>query len=419
MNNEKHHLYNTIIIFFLLYLSLVVGFYFDENLSYGAKADWFAGDLPVIRDLSIDLKHTILNYDAYGHRHSPTYLVFLSLLKRIGFSFDVIRFIHLNISISLILVFYKCLRIKFEEIDKNLLLVFACFIFLSPNFRSLAIWPSSRIIGLVFFTLSLTEFLKFKRYENKKYVWSNITLLILSSYLSPNFAVFYIYFLFHYLNKLNFRELFILLTFSFISSIPFFYYIFILDVNFLLAKTPGFSEGNSVSLSFNFSDKILIISSIVLFYFLPFLIDRKLISDFLLFTKKYALYLGLFFFGLVSLFDYRLNYTGGGVFFQSSILLFNNNYLFYLISFISISLIFFFSKNNINNFIIFFLLIISNVQNTIYHKYYDPLVVILLFSVLTKTGISNFFLIKKRIKYLYYYYIFYILMRLIKNNFYN
>ena len=87
--------------------SLVVGFYFDENLSYGAKADWFAGDLPVIRDLSIDLKHTLLNYDAYGHRHSPAYLIFLSLLKRVGFSFDVIRFIHLNLSISLILVFYN------------------------------------------------------------------------------------------------------------------------------------------------------------------------------------------------------------------------------------------------------------------------------------------------------------------------
>ena len=37
---------------FLLYISLIIGFYFDENLNLGAKPDWFYTDLPVIDSFS-------------------------------------------------------------------------------------------------------------------------------------------------------------------------------------------------------------------------------------------------------------------------------------------------------------------------------------------------------------------------------
>ena len=94
------------IIFFFLYLSLLFGFFFDENLNFGAMPDWKYTDLPVINDLSLNIKKTLLNYESYGHRHSPVYLIFLSLFKKIGISIDGIRLLHLNLSLLLIYFFY-------------------------------------------------------------------------------------------------------------------------------------------------------------------------------------------------------------------------------------------------------------------------------------------------------------------------
>ena len=165
---------NLFLLFFLFYLTLITGFIFDENLNFGALRDWKTSDYTVINDLSLNFKETFLNYDSYGHRHSPVYLIFLSLLKKIGFSFDLIRFINLNISLLLILFFYKCLIIKFDRVEKSLLFLLSLSIFLSPTFRSLAIWPSSRLIGLIFFVVSIYEFLKFLKTKKKLHVWKNI-----------------------------------------------------------------------------------------------------------------------------------------------------------------------------------------------------------------------------------------------------
>ena len=269
-----------------LYITLVFGFYIDENLNLGAMGDWIHTDLPVINDLSLNIKKTLLNYDSYGHRHSPVYLIFLSLFKKIGLSIENIRFLHLNLSLLLIISFYKCLIFKFDKVEKNILLLLSLTIFLSPTFRSLAIWPSSRLIGLIFFVISTYEFLKFLNDPKKIYMWKNIIFLIISSYVSPNFSLFIIFFVYHYLKKVSFKDLIILLLFCFISSIPAFYYIFIVDVNFLLAGTPGVSELEKVSLSFNFSNKILIIGSILFFHLIPFLINKNFFYNFIRQKKK-------------------------------------------------------------------------------------------------------------------------------------
>ena len=53
-----------------------------------------------------------------------------------------------------------------------------------------------------------------------------------------------------------------------------------------------------------------------------------------------------------------------------------------------------FSKNSFSNFLIFILLIISNIQNTIYHKYYDPLIMILFFTLINNPLSYDFFKIE-------------------------
>ena len=83
---------NNIFLFALLYFSLIVGFYFGEDLNFGAINDWNGTNYPVIKASSENIKDTLLNYESFGHRHSPVYLIFLSLFLKIGFSFDDIRF---------------------------------------------------------------------------------------------------------------------------------------------------------------------------------------------------------------------------------------------------------------------------------------------------------------------------------------
>ena len=404
-----------LIIFLFLYISLIFGFYIDENLNFGAAGDWLHSEKSIIEAFSQDISKALLNYESFGHRHSPTYLIFLSLLSKIGFSLDLIRFFHLNLSILLIYFFFKCLAFKFENIDKKILLFLSLSLFLSPTFRSLSIWPSTRMIGLIFFIISIYEFLKYQKFKKEIYIFKNLSFLILSSYVSPNFSIFVIYFFYHYFKNEKFVFLIKHSIFCLILSLPAFYYIFVLDINFFTAYTPGSEQGEIIGLSFNFSNKILIISSIILFHLLPFLFYKSFFLDLKNIDKKFILIFLIIFFICLFNFDYVIEYTGGGVFFQISNYLFGSNYFFYLISLISIIILCFFSKNNLNNFLIFFILIISNIQNTIYHKYYDPLILIVFFTIISSHLNHNFLKKRENIFYIYFFYLIFICMRLLKN----
>ena len=147
------------------YLSLITGFYFNESLNGGAYGDWVSSSA-VIKDFSKNFFETLINYDNYGHRHSPVYLIFLSLFLKLDFSLDLIRLIHLHLSILLIFIFYKCLELKFKKIESTLLILLAFVIFFSPTFRSLSIWPDTRIPGLLFFTTSIYFFFKYEKSQS-------------------------------------------------------------------------------------------------------------------------------------------------------------------------------------------------------------------------------------------------------------
>ena len=71
----------------------------------------------------------------------------------------------------------------------------------------------------------------------------------------------------------------------------------VLDVNFLTAGTPGIEKGDTIGLNFNFSNKILIISSIVFFHLIPFLINKKFLNNLSnLINKKLLIFIVIFFY---------------------------------------------------------------------------------------------------------------------------
>ena len=105
---------------------------------------------------------------------------------------------------------------------------------------------------------------------------------------------------------------------------------------------------------------------------------------------------------------------GGGIFFKTSKLLFENNYLFYFICFFSLFFLIEICKNNLNNIMIIFCLVLSNPQITIYHKYYDPLILIIFLLLLNfKADSKKLFKLKNLIIF-YIYFAFFLVINILK-----
>ena len=409
-NNIKIILFST-----FLYFTLLSGFFLNESLNGGAYKDWLGANLNPIKDFSKNFYETLYNYDKYNHRHSPVYLIFLSTFLRFDFSFETIRLIHLHLSIPLIIIFYKCLSLKFKNIEKSYLILLSLVIFLSPTFRSLSIWPDSRLPGLLFFTITIYFFLKYEETRSEKFIWLTSFFLIVSSYISPNFSLFFFYFFYKIFKQIGFSKVLLFFLFNFILAFPMFFYVFIMGINFLTSGQTPTLNNQSIASNYNFANKILLISSIIFFHLLPVLIWKKHFINFLSFIKKNIMFIFITSVVLIYFFNYKIEYTGGGVFFHLSNFIFENNYLFYIISIISLSFVMYLSKLNKENLLFFFILILSNIQNTVYHKYYEPLLLIVFFTIFKNVSAESF--LKKRVNILGIYAIsvLFIFMKIYKN----
>ncbi len=319
---------STIITYFFLYSSLLVGYYLGENSTGGSIPD-FKMKMGVIESFRDDFMNSLLNYDnLFSDRHSPLMSIVLSQILKIGFDMDAVRFLHMHLVLIIILMSYKCFKLKFQKTNRNILILICGAFFLSPTLRSLSIWPDSRLFGLLFFICSTFFYLEFL--ENKKFkncIYSNIFLLI-SSYFSPNFSIFFIFFFYNYFKIFKFSEkIIIIILLNTILSFPMLYYVFFLDINFL---TTIAISSIDFSTRINPVNKILIIISLIFFYMLPLLFDKKivrlLLSNFKISDVFYSI---IFSFLLYSQFNYLVNFTGGGIFLKLSHFLFNNNYFFY------------------------------------------------------------------------------------------
>ena len=146
--------------FFFLYITLLISFFLGENSTGGAISDYI-NQKKASQEFASDFFKTFYEYDTFRTRHSPVLIIFLSLFERINLPDFLIRLIHLHICLVLPFLLYKCLNEKFYEVDKRIFLFLSSLIFISPTFRSLAIWPDSRLLGLTLFVLSIYFFLKF------------------------------------------------------------------------------------------------------------------------------------------------------------------------------------------------------------------------------------------------------------------
>ena len=396
---------------------MLTGVYFNEDLIGGAFND-YKGHFYISDEFRNNFIHTFNNYDNLGHRQSPIFYIIRSLLTD-SETLQRIFFLHLYLLIPLFL--YKCLKIKYKTNYKNNLKLLCSSLLLLPTFRSYSIWPDPHLLGFLFFLVSIYYFIKFEN-NNKisKFSFLNTLFLSFSAYISPNFGVFVIFFIYEYLIKFKLtKNFFLILLLNLLLSIPFFYYLFFLEVNFLFNNN-GWDIGDNIYSLTNISNKIIIISSIFLFFIVP-LIDIKFFKNLNNLNLRKDLILTIFIIYLIScyFFDfsdtYILTNSGGGVFYNISNYLFNNNYLLFFVSFISFILITIIFNNNFRNILIFICIVLSNPQLTIWQANHSPTIFVLL---LVLFNIN--FLIKKfkleNILQIYLYFILYILLTFIKNS---
>ena len=109
-----------ILIIVFLYFSLFGSLYFGEDSLGGAKYD-FEFHKVFIYSFAENFKFSLINYgyDELYARNFPTFYILLSVLYKIGFSIDQIRFLNIFTIIPLIIIFYKTIDYSDLKIEKN------------------------------------------------------------------------------------------------------------------------------------------------------------------------------------------------------------------------------------------------------------------------------------------------------------
>jgi len=418
MSNFKYYQNkNFLILPILLIISFFGSIYFGEDSLSGAQHD-FIHHKKYFYLFSENFYETYKNFGLdFSVRNSPVFYMFFSIFLKLGLTLESLKLINLLILIPLSIFFIKCLNIKFPNINTESKIYFLSALFLSPTIRSLIAWPYPFLWALCFFLISLYFYLCFKKTDNYKkklnLAYLNILFLTISAYFTPNFAIFSLYFFYNFFKFFRFnKEIFYIIFFNIILSIPAFYFLATRD--FYLFQNDVYFIENLVK--YNLSSKIIVITSIILIFFIPFITKENFlnrIKSFFILDKRFFLLLS---FILLNIYFYNfLDNAGGGIFYHFSKMILGNSFILFLVFAFSLYLFNHLNLYNINNIIIFIILIIYNLQFTIYYKYFDPLVYfLLLFLVVHKKAFFED--LNKLSKKYFIFYIFFLFLNLIKKN---
>ncbi len=406
--NKKVGIYSALI------LSLLIGYFFEENSSGGAKID-FGILYPYIENLRIDLKE---GFYIYLNKpgiiiHSPFFYLIISILLKIYNDLTLINICYLFVCSVLPFIFYLILKTKIK-LSNNYIFCISLVIFLSPYFRSSSIWLLGDNLAIIFFSLSILFFIKsLDEVDNLKNYFLCLFFLILCSYVRYYYCIYALFFLFNFYRNLSNKNFLLLLLFSFIISLPalsYFYYI---------VENHNFIGAISKYGKLNIYSNTLTILSIFLFYLIPIIIFEW--KSIILYFKNNLL---LFFSILISImiiysldrFTYleiiSFSSRGGGVFFKLFELLSLEVKLFMsLFSFFSLVILdYLFQKERVSNYFLLIVVVFSLPLYAVFQKYLDPIIFFIIFG-LFKSNILSDMLIKQNINirfFIFYFFSFYV-----------
>ncbi len=388
-----------IVVILLGFLSLFLGAHFGEDALGGAKNDYLFHE-KYIFSFSENFSKAINEFgENYQVRNSPIFFIYSSYFIKFGVDILYLKYFNLIIILPLVIFFIKSLDIKFENLNIQSKAFLTAIIFISPTIRSLSAWPYPLTWAICFFLVSIFYFLKFQKSESKrkkiKYSLLNVLFLAISAYFTPNFGIFAIFFLFYFLQYFKFsKESFIIILFNIALSLPALYFLVIKDFYLFKHEIDNVITDYTIYDTLNISNKIIIISSIIFFFFIPFIEIKKIDKKKLIKNIGY-----IFIFILINIYFFNFREgLGGGLFYHLSNVLFGSPILLFIIFSISLFIFKNFNLLNYDNSFLFLILILYNIQSTIYYKYYDPIIYfILLFLIRTKSNFNLEIISKKNL----------------------
>ena len=406
MQKKDNYKIFSIILIFLSFFSFFVGFYFDEN---SAGAGYYQGDIEHIwKNLQIFLTNDFtssINHPDYFDSRTPIAYIFHEIFN--PFVEDIISYRRsvFIISLTLPVLFYFCLKQKFIKNDNLLLLLISSTVCLSPYFRTSSYWGSEENYGLIFLLLaflSLNSFLKNENQDGHK-----IHLLLFATTFSSSCCLYFD------------QKLIIIPIICFIKIVTsnkllkfklllvFYYFLLFLPYIYLIILWGGLMppvalESRKLG-SEMFLNHIGFTSTMIAFYLLPLLLFRNknvedLVKNFF-FNKRnyYLLFLFIIYLFYLSVF-YDLNeqsIEGKGFVHKISLILFNENLskniFIYFSFFISWIIILTYIENKLIDVLtIVYLIILSIFLWPIYQEYFDPLILLMVFTFFSSKLIINY-----------------------------
>ena len=389
-----------IFLFFLLQF-YIVGFFLRENVAGGAEKDFLNYTWPLIEAFKDQFYITLKDFRSFGEGSLPLFHILNAFLN--PFTFSKISFQGSITFISLlnVIFFSQIIRDKFQ-IRKLDSIVYSSIFLILPFFRSSAYWGLTENFGWLFLILSIKYYLKEVKFEKKKSVKHIFLICLFSSlalYIRPYLIFFPIFIILNILKDKNIYFLKYSSFFYFLFSLPGFYLLYLWSFDFTL-------KGEAVGLVQDYHNpkfilkNTVIFSTIFLFYLLPWEISIFLKKIKFPSKEKILIFLSILlllsFLSLLDIFQY-LNNTklGGGAILKINQILFKNQNLFFiLISSIGFALIIDYIRISKKNLILFFTLLIFCFPIYILQEYFEPLIIILLFTLMDLRS-SNIKLLKE------------------------
>ena len=385
-----------IIFYSLCIFSIYVGFYFNENSSGGAFFDYnFL--IPFTLNFSENFEQGLIYFLSNSSTllHSPVFYILIGSFIKISKSLYFTKLLYIFLCSFLPFIFYKILISKYKA-DNQIIFFFSLVIFLSPYFRSSAIWLLGDNLSLIFLGLSIYYFNKSKKLNSVSFKEPFLCLLflILCCYIRYYYCLFSLYYLFFFFQRFHRNNFILLILISLILALPALFYFYYIFLNFDFASTV-----TRVS-QFNIYNNSLVILSILLFYLFPFcFLRKKSLFNYLKQNKKLPFLIFVIIFTLYliarSFFEDSIIFSsrGGGIFMKIAHLVKIEPLLFLSISsfFSLIILDFFFKEKRFQNYSFLIILIFSFPLYIIYQKYFDPLFYLFFFGLVQSSEIEKTF----------------------------
>ena len=423
MEIKNNYKFFSFVLIFLSLLSFFLGFYLDENSAGGGS---YLGDWSILWPnlklfINNDLYTAITHENFISNRPPLLYMMHASLNPFVENVIAYRRSVFI-ISLSVPVLFYFCLKQKFNNKDNLLLILIASTIFLSPYFRTSSYWGLEEnygIISLLLTYLFLNFFLKNKNEYGYKIYFQLFLLVFFSSlciYFDQKLLIIpIICFLSIITSKKIIKLKLFSICFYFILSLPYIYLIILWDGIFPSTLTSARNLGDKLYL-----DHIGYTSTIIAFYFVPFLLFKGKdlsteIKNF--FLKKNNYYLILLFCIYILYLLVLSNFlgqnalnidvsTGKGFIHKSSLILFKNNFIIreifiyfsFLISWVIVLI--FIGKNFKNGLILLYFFLASVLTLPLMQEYFDPLIFIMIFTFFS----SKLFITYKNVIILFFYF---------------